>query len=575
MTPTEFISQEKIANELKRISEIPILAKPATPIDLLQLEITGEGGVHAIKRDRLTHAITAQIVESLEANGWYRRDGVLMQSDLTGSRLDVPHDIQVEAVQSIKYCVKEEVEWTDAAGKKRSRIAWNPPTELPKKIESLLDQADMRQVTQKVLGSANISNLTFANEPLLDGKTFSPPTEPPEPITDLERSHKSRAEHAWLGWLMYMQKCAPTQLKFFDLLGHAHCYAARSSAYYSKHIHVGVGPNGSGKGTMIRILDCIPGFAKVKIFSMDDASAEYRADQIFDGRTPLIGCHEWRFEKNAKIDAFIGAMKSATRGEVVNVRGVGKAAQAVRPKCSFFLFYNSPSAENEEVALEDCHRRMSEWDAYDRVNVAYIDWVATAKRIQPEMFGELMWAIQFAPSYFGVCVRRYFEGLDKVQIDAGVSYIPVSYRDERSQAADEPWHGPLIRAADMAARSILYYADGSLTLEEIDELGRESTLAICEALGIPPPPKHHWFLERKDAHGNYDFSFILPASTMSAALRSKGARQYWTNKIPKDLKGVMDFNTNKKTLEVAGTRIHKLITDKKAAALFLQRIAND
>jgi hypothetical protein len=173
--------------------------------------------------------------------------------------------------------------------------------------------------------------------------------------------------NAWGQWMMAE---APAQWDFFLMLLQLYCFANERKDAMRK-IMVGIGSNGGGKGSMIKMLNCIPHTRPHHNFVFDALLKEYRTGEVFLPGSPLAVCHE--FQLSARVPTgSIGLIKSATRNESLGVRSVGEKAKNKVFHGGVCFFCNSN--HEPEGALFEAQRYFAEWVAYDRFSIVHIDW---------------------------------------------------------------------------------------------------------------------------------------------------------------------------------------------------------
>jgi hypothetical protein len=219
-------------------------------------------------------------------------------------------------------------------------------------------------ITKTIIDNDLIPELTWKNE-VSTHNSFTPDM----PILDsITTDYASKEFEHWRQW---MQAKEPNQWHFFEMILDLFCFSnIKKNA--ERKICVGIGANGGGKGSMVKMLECIPNCRRPDQFGAVAFEAEYRSHEIFKTGSGLSVCHE--FPLTSKLDtAAIGLIKSATRGETLAVRNVGSASKEIKFWGGIVLFTNH--MQESKIALNSAHRYFSEWLAYDRFNIVFFDWL--------------------------------------------------------------------------------------------------------------------------------------------------------------------------------------------------------
>lgn len=352
--------------EFKNVVEIQQKLNVDADIRLPVLEITTSGYYPESKKDMdlIRQEIVCRACKSLPENYIYIRGKSLY--DLNERRLidKIPLRLYTELFNSHK--VRWEMNETqEVIGKQGFKTIKN----VKKMVDDCIDVGILRQnienqsVSNQIINNSLIPELIWYNE-AGDDNSFTPPMPTPDKI------NAEMATDEFRRWQEWMAKTEPEQWNFFLMALDSFCFANFKKDAERK-IMVGIGQNGGGKGSMIKMLEGIPNCRRPDDFGFAALDKEYRSCEAFKPGSSLSVCHEYQLTQKLDKGA-IGLIKSATRNETLGVRTVGSAAKEIKFYGGLVLFANSMSEKH--TAINSAQRYFSEWLAYDRFNIVYIDW---------------------------------------------------------------------------------------------------------------------------------------------------------------------------------------------------------
>lgn len=365
----------------------------------------------------IRHEILRRARERLPAEGIYLRGKSLFNFH-EGREIDrIPEGIYQDLFKSHKV-MWEITETQTATGQggvmktKKIKRFEEDSIDLDPLRAHIENESVMRQIVQARL----IPDLVWQNEVPEGGEHWVPPM-PEVPRAALEAGVAEL--NAWGQWMMAE---APAQWDFFLMLLQLYCFANERKDAMRK-IMVGIGSNGGGKGSMIKMLNCIPNTRGHHNFVFDAMLKEYRTGEVFLTGSPMAVCHE--FQLNQKVPTgSVGLVKSATRNETLGVRSVGEKAKNIVFHGGVVFFCNSN--HEPEGALFEAQRFFAEWVAYDRFSIAHIDWFHRYPR--SGVIRDLMNAEGQTSDAFGLALWHLAQRIREVDIPAYP--IPIEFRAE-------------------------------------------------------------------------------------------------------------------------------------------------
>jgi hypothetical protein len=410
--------------------------KPFKPVGeegrLPRVEETDDGGF-TIANGELIHlrlAICKRAEDMLPKHGIFLRQGRLFSfSDSCEIDL-IPPALFAKLFCNMRVSVTDTQEIPAGPGKTK-RVT------IQRAIEADLTSFDMlvtnTEVTRLLIKNRKLKEIVYENEVGESSAIVTANYHIPKVEADTTPEAVEQARRDFNGWLTWMDQHKPKQLAFFAMMLKEFMWTRALGDKHQRRLNIGIGPNGSGKGSMVRMLELIPKLAPIGTFDLADALCEYRSGNIFSSdAAPLLVCHEWKLDIKTppQIQA---AFKAALRGEAVNARTVGSATQRVKSRSGFVLFCNT-DRDKESTALEECYDYFGAWHATDRFNVAWIDWFrhypeAHAMRTR-YLSAEAPRDLQAA---FGLAVYEFGQSLRHEPI--AVQEIPPEAVAERAQKA--------------------------------------------------------------------------------------------------------------------------------------------
>ncbi len=352
--------------ELQNLVKIQQSMNVDPEIRLPILELTTSGYYPCMKKDMeiIRQEIVSRACKTLPENYIFIRGKNLYS--LNEKRLieKIPQGIYSELFNShkVRWEITEQQEIIGKQGFKAFKT-------VKKLHDDCIDIGILRQnienlsVTNQIINNNLIPELVWNNE--VGEENSYTPTMP-----NVDRISMEMATSELTRWQEWMLKNEPEQWDFFlmalDLFSFSN---AKRDA--ERKIMVGIGPNGGGKGSMIKMLEGIPNCRRPDDFGFAALDKEYRSCEAFKPGSSLSVCHEYQLTQKLDIGS-IGLIKSATRNETLGVRTVGSAAKEIKFYGGLVLFVNSMA--EKKMAVNSAQRYFSEWLAYDRFNIVFIDW---------------------------------------------------------------------------------------------------------------------------------------------------------------------------------------------------------
>jgi hypothetical protein len=507
--------------------------KPFKPLSddgrLPRVDPTDDGGF-TICRGETVHlrlAIIKRAKDILPKSGIFLRQSNLFSIE-SGESLDqIPPAMFAKLFRSMRVTVTETQEVN--TGTKKKTITIQRPVEADLEcFEAIVTNQD---VTNVLVKNKILQELVYENEigqvPDVVRAGYHTPEVGVEGLSP-ESEAKTQATRDFNAWATWMGTHKPRQLSFFAMMLKEFLHGRALGDKHQRRLNIGIGPNGSGKGSMVRMLEIIPNLAPVGTFDLADALCEYRSGNIFSAEAaPLMVCHEWKLDIKTppQIQA---AFKAALRGEAVNARSVGSATTRVKARSGYVLFCNT-DRDKEENALEECFDYFGAWHATDRFNVAWIDWFRAypdahtlrARYLSAEAAPDLQAA-------FGLAVYAFGKSL--LDMPIAVHEIPRDAVEARSRAA-RPALEKKIDALLFAWGRIMAVVESTFDEESGQPIPVKKQQEIARNLLRPVVGKNlEGFLTAEDFFPAEGFIRPSMSSALAARLLSPTGSQKW--KIP-------------------------------------------
>jgi hypothetical protein len=476
------------------------------------------------------HEILARLAKSLPDNGIFRRKEKLYHIETGRDLSEIPENLFARAFESIECQIEitETVE-VERKGFKNYKKIKHFQT-MTDNLHSLRPYIDNVSVTNQVISAKIVPELVFENERPPQWESWVFPKFPPAPV-----EAEQMADYEFDFWFRWMQQNAPEQLQFFIGIGLEYVFSAEMAALgenQARRIHVGVGANAGGKGTMIRFLNAMATMRPEHSFVFDDL-CEWRSGQVFVEGSPMAVCHEFHLDKPLS-PGFVGMFKSATRNEVLSVRLVGSAAQSIRYEGAIVLFCNSNF--ERQTALHEAMDYFANWVAYDRFNIVYIDWFLKYPR--QEQLKKILHLSPAITRAFGERIKKMI--LEHKGKEIQYNPIPAEYRTERGSGSVKKWENKLVDLWE-GWQEWQEKIDQSLAAGMTPDFETQRKIAMGIFAGI--------FATQKDVLAHEFFEFdpktgllftVLSARASLAILEKYGANRKWN--VPPGLIGRVEKN---------------------------------
>lgn len=490
-----------------------------SPVPLI-LKQTSTGLVcHGENRGILQQLIWTRAVRMLKDRGICLRNGVLFDWRKRRYLDSLPKAAYDKCLEKHDYIIANKV-----VGKKQSYEY------TPVRSGSLVQVAHYLpapQLKRKVEESLCLPEIVFENE--LTGDDEDEGIYTPAISARVDAETKEYARDLFSSWIVWMERNAKDQLDFFKQITRGFLFANRFDVEHEPKINFGVGPNRAGKGTLITFLECIPNLGDFAVWQPTDCASEYRHASIFKERVTLSVCHEWR--DLPKQDNFIALIKQAVRREALTVRDVGTKTRQIVCPSEFVIFFNSSHGDNRERALGESYEMLAKWDAYDRMNVVFVDWSRRFDR-----FAEFDRLLRKKAGRDAIGLAVYDWAKTLVDDFPQVYPIPTSVADSRSEASLAKWERALIGIVEVLVevRDLVSERRGSLV--SLSEYRDDANLLARRRM--------RQILKRESSDSfvlserNDEIFWGVNAKWLTAALKQFGAPTRW--KVPANLSNVLD-----------------------------------
>jgi len=385
---------------------------------------------------------------------------------------------------------------------------------------------------KRVEESLALPELRYENE--LTGEEESGEFFVPKVVARYSQEDIRYAENLFSDWVSWMSVEAKDQLDFFCQIARGYLFANRVDVAHEAKINFGVGPNRSGKGLLINFLESIPNLSDIASWQPTDCASEYRHGSIFREKTTLSVCHEWR--DLPRQDNFIALIKQAVRREPLTVREVGSKVRQIVCPSEFVIFFNSAHGDNRDSAIDEAYQMLAKWDAYDRMNVVFVDWSRRYPR-----FAEIDRILRSPRrGAWGLAVYAFACSLQR---ERPVTYpIPTDYAAARSDAAMAKWERALIGICETIIEIAEYVEQRRGELISITEYREGANLLARQRL--------RQMLKRESADSfllserNGEIFYGVNIKWLNAALRQLGAPARW--RVPSVLTKVIEKEVDRR-----------------------------